>query len=61
MSKTEPFHVRNNEWIIMETKPGVFTLVLADESQKITGLTAKQLVAANAVVSELDRYLHAQM
>ena len=58
MSKqAELFHVRNSDWTITETAPGIFTFASVDETKKIEGLTGKCLVAANAVISELDRYL----
>jgi hypothetical protein len=58
MSKeAELFHVRNSDWAVNETAPGVYELATADGSQKIGGLSGPQLAAAQAVVAALDRYI----
>ena len=55
--KAELFRVQNSDWTITETERGIFELSSTSGAEKIGGLTAKQLVSALAVISELDRYL----
>jgi len=56
MSKpTELFEVRNSDWIIRETEPGVYELVKG--AKKIRGLSKRQLASLAGVVAEFDRHL----
>ena len=58
MSKNaELFSVSNENWSINEVESGVFELVSADKTKKMTKLSAKQLASALAVISELARHL----
>jgi hypothetical protein len=57
MSKRELFTVRNSEWIIRETTSGIYEFSTADGSKKISGLSAKQVTSANAVIAEAERHI----
>ena len=53
----ELFTVKNSDWTLTETEPGVFELASADGLKNLGGLSSKGLVSASAVISELARHL----
>ena len=53
----ELFHVQNSDWTVAESKTGLYMLFTSDGTKKIEGLSAHQLVSAQAVLAELDRHI----
>lgn len=53
----ELFRVCNSDWIVAETSPGLYELSLQDGSKKMEGLTIKQVVTAQGVLSEVERHM----
>jgi hypothetical protein len=56
----ELFTVKNSDWVVKETAPGVFALTSADGVKTLSDMSGKQLVSILAVISELDRHLRAR-
>ncbi len=54
------FEVKNSDWILRETGPGVFELVSRDDQWKITDIDGNSLASAGAVIAELDRHLRSR-
>jgi hypothetical protein len=57
--QTEPFTVMNADWQITEVSPGSFTLSAQDGVYTLGPIPGEKLASALAVISELDRHLHA--
>jgi len=57
MAEKELFRIMNSEWTIEETTPGLFQISTARGKKKMRGLLSNQVLALNAIVAELDRYL----
>lgn len=57
LAATPLFEVHNSDWDLMETAPGIYTLQNKDGSKALTEIEGAKLVAAFAVIAELDRHL----
>ena len=52
-----PFQVANTDWILTQTGDDTYSHASRDGNYSISGITGAELVSANAVIAELDRFL----